>query len=79
MHPQKFAVNTGQFFWAGHDTTSSTLTWCLFELAADPATQVITRFSLQSCLQFELTLQLRYTPNLQLCLQFAMEVSNCDI
>lgn len=42
MHPQKLSVNTGQFFWAGHDTSSSTITWCLFELAADPATQVPT-------------------------------------
>ncbi|KAL3140969.1 hypothetical protein ABBQ32_005491 [Trebouxia sp. C0010 RCD-2024] len=43
MHPQKFAANTGQFFWAGHDTTSNTITWCLFELAADPATQAEVR------------------------------------
>ena len=40
MHPQKFALNTGQFFWAGHDTSSNTITWCLFELAADQKVQV---------------------------------------
>ncbi|KAL3140970.1 hypothetical protein ABBQ32_005492 [Trebouxia sp. C0010 RCD-2024] len=48
MHPQKLAVNTGQFFWAGHDTTSNTITWCLFELAADPATQAEVRQELAS-------------------------------
>ena len=39
---QTLAANAGVFFAAGFDTTAHTISWALFELAADPSMQVWT-------------------------------------
>ena len=38
--PEVLAINIALFFLAGYETTAGTITWALFELAAQPQLQV---------------------------------------
>ena len=40
IHPYTLATNIGLFMFAGHDTTAHTISWTLFELAANLDIQV---------------------------------------